>query len=158
LLKENIWIICDFTYKLYKNSMSPTDAQSWIAVANKRGADAQAIYKEHPNSIGSVYMAGYAIECSLKALLQSRGTPFPTHGSDGHNLLSLWKTSRFKLSDLNDPNGNKAFFIKQWDTKFRYESDIGNLDLDLGDLIKGAMELTGWIQTRVRRSKPRKKK
>ncbi|MFN5065341.1 MAG: HEPN domain-containing protein [Aphanizomenon sp.] len=145
--------------------MSPTDAQSWMAVANKRGTDAQAIYKERPNSIGSVYMAGYAIECSLKALLQNRGIPFPTHGSDGHNLRSLWKTSGFKLSDLNDSNGNKTFFIKQWDTKLRYESDLADLDLkmnddnlDLGDLIKGAMELTGWIQTRVRRSKPRKKK
>jgi len=31
-------------------------------------------------------MAGYAIECSLKAYLQREGKPFPTSGSEGHNL------------------------------------------------------------------------
>lgn len=62
--------------------MTPTTAENWMAVANDRAMDAEAIEEKQPNSVGSVYMAGYAIECSLKALLQKRGIPTPTFGKD----------------------------------------------------------------------------
>lgn len=136
--------------------MSPTDAQGWIAVAKERGADAQAIYKERPNSVGCVYMAGYAIECSLKALLQRQNKGFPKHGQDGHNLAGLWQASGFKLAELNDSQGIKTFFLEKekWNTALRYETSVPNdLGLKIDDLMKGAMELTGWIQTRVRRTR-----
>ncbi|MCP2730547.1 HEPN domain-containing protein [Limnofasciculus baicalensis] len=141
--------------------MTPTTAQDWIAVANERAADAEALQKERPNSIGAVYMAGYAIECSLKALLQKRGIPFPTHGKEGHHLGNLWKASGLKFSDIKDAKGTKIFFLEKekWNTDLRYERFLPNsLGLDIAELMEGAKQLNNWIQTQVNRSKPRKSK
>jgi hypothetical protein len=141
--------------------MAPTSPQGWISLANERAADAEAINKERPNSVGCVYMAGYAIECSLKALLQSKGKEFPKHGREGHHLVGLWKKSGFKLSDLEDNKGNQTFFLEQdkWNTALRYESSFpSSCGLEIADLIAGAKLLTGKIQTQVRRSKLRKNK
>jgi hypothetical protein len=134
--------------------MPPTTAKEWIAVANERAADAEAIKKaikkEKPSAVGSVYMAGYTIECSLKALLQSRGTPFPKHGQEGHNLHGLWEASKFKLSDLSDEKGTKTFFIEHWNTALRYEISCEST-LEVAELVDGARQLTGWIQSKLRR-------
>ncbi|MBO1350795.1 MAG: hypothetical protein EBE86_026990 [Hormoscilla sp. GUM202] len=43
-------------------------------------SQADAIHLQNPNSVGAVQVIGYAIECSLKALLQKRGIPYPTSG------------------------------------------------------------------------------
>lgn len=102
-------------------------------------------------SIGCVYMAGYAIECSLKALLQSTNKAFPKHGQEGHNLRGLWETAGFKLSDLSDSTGSRTFFIESWSTALRYEL-VSESSLPLTELVDGAKHLTGWIQTRIRRS------
>ncbi len=135
--------------------MSPNTAQEWIAIAQERAADAEAMKTSRCTSVGSVYMAGYAIECSLKALLQSKGTPFPKHGNEGHNLRGLWEASNFRVSDLNDSKGTKAFFLQDWNTALRYELSCAS-SLEVTELVDGAKELTSWIQTRIRRSKPRK--
>ncbi|NER00283.1 MAG: HEPN domain-containing protein, partial [Cyanothece sp. SIO2G6] len=100
---------------------TPSTAEEWLSVSRDRGADANGIVQNRPTSVGSVYMAGYAIECSLKALLQARNQPFPKHGEQGHNLRNLWQSSGFRLSDLSDSKGAKAFFINQWNTSLRYE-------------------------------------
>lgn len=139
--------------------MAPTSAKDWIAVANERAADAEAIKKERPNSVGCVYIAGYAIECSLKALLQKQGKKFPQHGKEGHHLVELWKKSGFQLSDMNDSQGIKTFFLEKekWNTALRYECSLPNdLGLKIEDLIQGAKQLQGWIQTQVRRTKDRR--
>ena len=49
--------------------MIPTTSNEWIAVANERAADAEAIKTTRNDSVGPVYLAGYAIECGLKALV-----------------------------------------------------------------------------------------
>jgi len=81
--------------------MPPNRSQEWIKVARERAADAE-MFKQPLNSVGAVYMAGYAIECSLKAYLQREGKPFPTSDSEGHNLKGLWKASCFRFCDLPD--------------------------------------------------------
>jgi len=105
-------------------------------------------------------MAGYAIECSLKALLQRKGIELPTHGKEGHHLAGLWKKSGFQYSDLKDSQGIQTFFLEpeKWNTGLRYETSLSNnLGLKTKDLIQGAKLLTGCIQAQVRRSKRRKK-
>ncbi len=134
--------------------MSPYTAQEWLSVANKRAIDAEAICKNDPNSVGSVYMIGYAIECSLKALLQKKGIPFPLSGSRGHNLKNLWGDSGYRLSDIRDNNGTKTFFLEKWDTSYRYETSLRvSLGLEIKELMEGAKQLNGWIQTQVSRAK-----
>jgi hypothetical protein len=135
--------------------MSPNTAEEWLAVANQRLADAISIYKDQSNSIGSVYMAGYAIECSLKALLQKRGIPYPKSGQEGHNLKGLWKQSGFQLADIHDTKGAQTFFFVQWSTDLRYETELPDLGLKVAELIEGSKKLQGLLQTEIRRSKPR---
>ena len=47
----------------------PQTYQDWRETAMERAADADAMLPERKESIGSVYMAGYAVECMLKAYL-----------------------------------------------------------------------------------------
>ena len=60
--------------------MAPNTAQEWLTVANERAADAEAMLRSRPNSIGPVYMAGYAIECTFMAHLHE----------SWHSLSSSW--------------------------------------------------------------------
>ena len=135
--------------------MNPSTDKQWLEVARERASDAEAISKDKPKSVGAVYMAGYAIECSLKAFLQKQNKGFPKHGKEGHNLQKLWKSSQFRLGDFNDSKGSKTFFIQHWDTSLRYENEL-NSTLEVSDLVQGAKELTGWIQKQIRRSKSRR--
>jgi HEPN domain len=128
----------------------------WSSLARERAADAEAMATVRVTSIGCVYMAGYAVECSLKAFLQSQGKSFPTSGRDGHNLRKLWETSGFRLSDISDTAGAKAFFIAQWDTSLRYKLAYDS-SLTIEELVSGARLLTGWIQSQVRR-RPRRRR
>ena len=133
----------------------PNSVEEWIAVANERASDARANLGTRPGSAGPVYMAGYAIECSLKALLRARGKPFPTSGSGGHDLLGLWEAAGLRLSDLRDPSGARTFYIEQWSTDLRYET-VPPAAFPAEDLLTGAGSLTGWIQSLVKRSKARR--
>ncbi len=130
----------------------PDTAKEWLAIAQERIADAKAIYHNRPTSIGSIYMAGYAIECSLKALLQKRSIRYPRSGREGHNLRRLWDASKLRVADLQDPNGTKTFFLDQWSTDLRYESSFPyNLGLKVEDLLEGAKKLVGLIKRQIRR-------
>ncbi|NJL82146.1 MAG: HEPN domain-containing protein [Chloroflexaceae bacterium] len=135
--------------------MPPTTSEDWLDIANERAADAEAMTRTRGESTGCVYMAGYAIECSLKALLRRKNEPFPTSGRSGHNLRELWEAS-FKLRDLYDPTGAKSFFIESWNTSLRYELTCCS-KLKVGELVDGAKSLSGWIQTQIRRRSGRRR-
>ena len=136
--------------------MAPTTVEDWIEIAKKRAADAEAIRGVEQTSVGSVYLAGYAIECSLKAFLKNKNAPFPKSGSEGHNLKGLWESCGFKLRDLDDPTGAKTFFIENWNTSLRYESTCES-SLTIPELVEGAKQLTGWIQNKIRRNSRKRK-
>ena len=133
----------------------PNSVEDWLSVATERGDDARANLNMRPGSVGPVYLAGYAIECSLKALLRAKGKPFPASRSAGHDLQGLWEACGFRLSDLRDSNGAKDFFIEEWSTDLRYETTPPER-LPAQELLTGAGDLTGWIQTRVRRERVRR--
>ncbi|OLT61426.1 HEPN domain-containing protein [Moorena bouillonii] len=128
--------------------MVPNNYKDWLDIANERAADAEAILKNRSQSIGSVYMAGYAIESSLKALLRSRNKSFPKHGNQGHNLRGLWEAAGFRLSDIRDSTGAKTFFIENWDTSLRYQITC-NSSLTMAELVDGAKQLTNFIKFKI---------
>ncbi len=130
----------------------PASVEDWIDVANDRASDARSMIKEK-RILGSVYMAGYAIECSLKALLRRRGDPFPTSGRDGHNLHALWKASGFQLSKINDTNGAKTYFIEKWCTDLRYDLELSDASLTALELVRGAGELVGYIHNQTKHTR-----
>jgi len=136
--------------------MNPSTPQEWIAIAIERAADAEAL-KQQNRSLGAVYMAGYAIECSLKAYLQREGKPVPAYGAEGHNLKALWKASGFHFCDLPDTEGEMTFYIESWNTELRYEFAF-DFPVPSNDLIEGAKRLTGWIHNRIRRQSIHRRK
>lgn len=121
---------------------------SFLEVAQERGVDASTLKREG-RFLAAVYMAGYAVECRLKALLQSRGKRFPTSGQEGHHLRGLWEAAGLRLHDIH---GNRRLFIDFWTTDLRYEQSLpGGTDFDA--LYLGSIELAGYVQKRIRRSK-----
>jgi hypothetical protein len=119
-------------------------------VANERMQDALSLMHERANSVGPVYLAGYAIECSLKALLQREGCGFPVSGSEGHNLRTLWRTTGLVLRDIGDKNGFSSFYIESWCTDLRYEA-AGEFPGTCDEMLTGAKVLVSLLQTKLRR-------
>ena len=111
--------------------------------------DARTLYNQG-RSVAAVYLAGYAVECSLKAYLQRVGRGFPASGPAGHDLRELWKVSRFQMANLGDSQGNRTYFIEQWNTGLRYNETLGTA-LDAGVLVEGAVQLAGWVQGQLHR-------
>src|SRR5260370_167884 len=85
--------------------------------AQERAADADRLWAAQRHC-GALYMAGYAVECRLKTLLQRGGRKFPTSGSEGHNLRGLWEAAGLAL---RDQSGRKKQFLEFWSTNLRYQ-------------------------------------
>jgi HEPN domain-containing protein len=130
----------------------PGSADEWREVASERMSDARVLGEERPDSAGPVYMAGYAIECSLKAYLRSQNRSVPTRGAAGHDLRGLWEAAGFRLGDLKDDQGIKTFFIEHWSTDLRYEISTGS-PLPTAGLLEGACKLMSWIQKQIKRAR-----
>jgi hypothetical protein len=132
--------------------MDPVNAEEWIWVARQRAADADAMLPAREQSAGPIYMAGYAVECALKAFLVRNNIRRPGMGPEGHNLRRLWKSSGFRLRDLNDEEGFKSFYLTDWSTDLRYDAHP-NPALETVDLVAAARQLSGWLQKQARRSR-----
>lgn len=128
----------------------PDSSQEWQTVALQRGEDADAMLPERSQSPGPTYMAGYAIECMLKAYLQRFGIPFPTSGSEGHDLRALWKKADLRASDLRDQRGHRAYFLEHWSTDMRYQSESPQ-NHTAEELVQAARQLAGHVKTLMRR-------
>jgi HEPN domain-containing protein len=124
----------------------PSAVELLLQVAEERGTDANVLKREG-RLLAAVYLAGYMVECRLKAFLQHRGRRFPTSGREGHDLRGLWEAAGFRLQDIS---GNKHLFLETWTTSLRYERRLPN-GSDFVTLYQGAVELAGYIQTRLRR-------
>lgn len=132
--------------------MPPTTYKDWMEIASESSKDAEELANARSNSVAAPYLAGYCVECALKAYLNRFGIPFPAHGPEGHNLRRLWREAKFRKSDIKDSTGAKTYYIESWDTSLRYEKKI-NSDLNAVDLINGAKQLTSWLFIQIRRSR-----
>ena len=131
--------------------MAADSVESFLEVAQERGKDA-SILKEKGRLLAAVYMAGYAVECKLKALLQKQGKRFPIGGQEGHNLRGLWEAAGLKLHDIQ---GYRRLFIEVWTTTLRYEHSLPS-DADFDTLYQGSVELAGYVQKQIRYAKGKK--
>ena len=124
-------------------------------MAQERAADARILY-DRGRSVAAVYLAGYAVECSLKAYLQRIGRGFPTSGQAGHDLRELWRVCGFRLAALGDSQGNRTYFVERWNTGLRYNDTLDTV-LDAGVLVEGAAQLVGWIQGQLNQRQRRQR-
>ena len=123
--------------------------EDYLGASNERGKDAAQL-RDARRQLAAVYMAGYVVECKLKALLVARNLKFRMAGSGGHNLHALWEAAGLRRLDLS---GNRRAFLDVWGTHLRYQTELPSPpEPDFESLYAGAIELAGWIQSRMRNS------
>ncbi len=98
-------------------------------VAIQRMEDAQHLLRAERNT-GAIYLAGYAVECGLKALLLSSAANEAAclkiiasfRGNDGHNLEAL-KSRYLKQSRVRIPEEvvGHLLYVGIWTTDLRYD-------------------------------------
>ena len=76
--------------------------QDFQLIAEERISDAQALLATGTNSSGAYYLAGYAVECALKACIakQTKQYDYPdkktVENSYTHNIELLLKTAKIE--------------------------------------------------------------
>ncbi|MFJ6139338.1 HEPN domain-containing protein [Kitasatospora sp. NPDC092286] len=108
------------------------------------------LLRDHGLMCGAVYLAGYVVECKLKALLQKSGKSFPRSGAEGHNLRGLWDAAGLRSRDLS---GHKREFLDLWTTSLRYDAALPE-GSSAEDLLHGAQELASMVTLRIRYARP----
>jgi hypothetical protein len=119
--------------------------------ALQRFEDAQILF-DNARATGAVYLAGYAVECLLKAVLLDRAARSKLasvwdsfRGRAGHNLDSLeYAVSRVGLAL---PPKLKRDFLKvsTWTTDLRYYAGSKKWD-DARDFLQSAARLIEWLE------------
>jgi hypothetical protein len=139
--------------------MSKKSADEWLSIGRERAADAESVLTTRPASVGAVYLAGYGVECSIKAYLEATKRKVVVSGAAGHNLTNLWKASGLRKSDLGGTDGSRSFFLEDWSTSLRYSITEDFHGQTHEQLVQGAKQITGWLHQQVqRRSKLRRKR
>jgi HEPN domain-containing protein len=125
-------------------------------LARTRLAEAKTLLRAgHPD--GAYYLAGYAVECALKASIARavRRHDFPdkksVDASHTHNLRDLAKVANLELAHLEESKRDREFrnnwdVVRQWSEQNRYrrmDSGMAEALLDaIGDRKHGVM---AWI-------------
>jgi HEPN domain-containing protein len=126
-------------------------AQDWDDAAKERTQDTETLLQHRPNSMGTIYLAGYVVELNLKALWVELGKQPPRT----HDLRSLWLGAGFRLADLQDRTGTRSFFIEDWNTSLRYEA-TQRPKFTSAELVAAAKKLAQQVAMRRRRNLQRR--
>lgn len=128
-------------------------------MAKMRIRDAQVLLKTGRNASGSYYLAGYAVECALKACI-ARGTRVGDWPPSvevvrelyTHDLGKLLKQARLDQLLKNAANTNQNLsdnwiVVKDWSEQSRYAKKTQAEAVQLLDAITDAKDgLLAWIQ------------
>lgn len=124
--------------------------QSFQQVANLRLEEARALLAAGFPA-GAYYLAGYAVECALKACI-AKGVQqydFPdkdkVNQSYSHNLVQLVKAAGLELELTNEIKGNAPFaanwaVVQGWTPEKRYSVSL--LKVDAEDMISATEATT----------------
>ena len=127
----------------------------FLSGCKQRYEDAQYLI-DAGRTTGAVYMAGYGVECMLKAIVLAQAPPKPRaellrsfRGRRAHDYDWL-KTCYFKYGGVPFPKETMSAFdlLKDWNTDLRYLASI----LDKGEasvFMKAAGSIMKWIDGRT---------
>jgi HEPN domain-containing protein len=132
----------------------PSNSEDWFAVASERAGDAGTLLEHAVKSIGALYMAGYAVECSFKGLLKLRGANIPK-GREGHNLRNLLNSCSIPWSSVGDHRGVKSAFIDVWSVDLRYQGAMIPFGRSYVELVNAASSLSRYVKKLADREKSR---
>jgi HEPN domain-containing protein len=109
---------------------SNPDARVYYVPARRRLEDAKILLDNNRRD-GAGYMAGFAVECLLKALILSNSTPRERprllarlKGEFGHDLDTLRTEAARRGIHLGRPGQDAFRRIATWDNNDRYEARI----------------------------------
>ena len=128
------------------------DIRQYMRAARQRLRSGEAL-RSQDQWLDAIYLAGYAVECALKALLLSnlpvsrrRRTSFTGRG--WHDFERL----KFELSrrGVNFPPAvvNALRTVRTWSTDLRYSAGPGNPSEAL-DFLESATIIVHWVEERL---------
>ena len=128
------------------------------ALARLRIAEARVLLA-NGRFAGAYYLAGYAVECALKACIakQTARYDFPDKDrvirSHTHNLQQLLDVSNFKVAFQEEIRRNRAFelnwgIVKDWNERARYSPSFTKAQArDLYSAVNGRKNgVLGWLK------------
>ena len=124
-------------------------------VALQRFGDARLLFEGGRNT-AAIYLAGYAVECGLKALLLSSATASECQaivdsfrGFDGHNLKTL-KARYIERSRVSFPKSvaGRLTYVNLWTTSLRYEPANAS-PREAKEFLGATGEIIEWIEGRL---------
>jgi HEPN domain-containing protein len=130
------------------------DARHFYRCAIERYDDALVLRKAG-RLVGATYLAGYSVECMLKALLHTTVSPAKKHevdkwfrGSDGHNLEGLRSLYLVNSRSKIDPIIGHCFIrVNSWSTNLRYRP--GSHKMDVADrFLEDVRMILDWAKGR----------
>jgi hypothetical protein len=131
------------------------EARRFYRAAKQRFAEAEVLLRAEME-IGAVYLAGYTVECFLKALLLE-GTPASLRkrllakfrGSRAHDITWLRDLYRRNIRG-NIPRGMALHLtrVATWDTDLRYETVLREQG-DANEFFQSVVALTQWADGRI---------
>jgi HEPN domain-containing protein len=135
--------------------MQPTTSRAFLQVALQRMAAAEQIMVKLGLSVEGQYIAGYAVECSLKALILEK-TAEPdrqvaldrlTHGATNHRAEVLLDRLMEQGVALT-PSLAKRMRRFDWTTDLRYEA--GRKDTgETNGLLRTARAIYEWVEGQI---------
>ncbi|MBL9124274.1 MAG: HEPN domain-containing protein [Planctomycetaceae bacterium] len=133
-----------------------SNASRFFRAGFQRLEDAQVLFRAGRNQ-GAQYLAGYAVECVLKALILHR-TPGRRRaaalnsfrGARGHDLEWLWEELRHLREPPATADVQREFArLVTWGTGFRYE--VGTIkQQDAAAFVAAAEGIAAWVHARIR--------
>jgi hypothetical protein len=131
------------------------EARRFYRCAEQRFAEGQVLLRSGYTT-GAVYLAGYGVECILKALILAV-TPFNEaddvlrtfRGARAHDYGSLKERYRIKAGRAISREINEAFtLIEWWSTELRY-SPAAVKDRDARTFMEAAGTVMAWANGRL---------
>ena len=130
------------------------DVRKFFRAADQRLKAAEFLYANR-FYLDSVYLAGYVVECSLKALIlahtllniYAQAYERLTRGSKAHEFDFLKATLQRSPINVVLPKAIHDYFrrVNTWSTALRYETSIGDPDR-ARLLLEAVRAIQGWTQ------------
>lgn len=129
-------------------------ARRYYRVAYQRLEDALILLRMDRLQ-AAIYLAGYAVECILKALILSQ-TPATRRrqvlasfrGAIAHNITWLRERLDAALGRLPVEVARQLSFVSGWSTDLRYEPGAGNPE-DAREFLQAAQHVLNWADGRM---------
>ena len=131
---------------------TPADpnARHYWRAAHQRLLDARLIYDKLDRYTASIYLAGYAVECIMKALILARTSAGKRsavladfRGVVGHNLDHLRHLLGRRNVDFPPDLTRPLALVRDWSTDLRYDPGQGDRD-DAAAFLDAARHIVDW--------------